>query len=106
MSLDVNRLFLELEKLRKDVNRQAINPEIQVLSLDDLKPILQMVAHARAKYLREFFDMANATDSLPSIAQIQELGRLRATFDELISAAAAFDTAIQREYLDIKPRDA
>lgn len=48
MPIDNNRLLLELEKHRRDLNRAIINPQIPELSLDDLAPLLKLIARARA----------------------------------------------------------
>lgn len=103
MPIDNNRLLLELEKYRREINRAIINPQIPELSLEDLKPVLTMVAHARAAYVLELLEIANVnTDQAPSRDQIQQLRQCRETYDELVAAANAMETVIQRDYLDVK----
>jgi hypothetical protein len=103
MPINNNRLLLELEKHRREINREIINPQFPELSLEDLKPLLTMVAHARAAYVRELLDIANVShDQAPSQDQINQLRRCRETFDELVAAANALETVIQRDYLDVR----
>ncbi len=103
MAIDNNRLLLELEKYRREINRDIINPQIPELQLEDLKPLLTLVAHARAAYLRELLDIAQVTtERLPGQQQIAELRRRRETYDELVAATNALETVIQRDYLDVR----
>ncbi|MFB9885194.1 hypothetical protein [Balneatrix alpica] len=105
MPIDNNRLLLELEKHRRDLNRAIINPQIPELSLDDLAPLLKLIARARAAYVKELFDIAAlAGDELPSREQIAQLKIQRETFDELVAAMNALETCIQRDYLDVKTK--
>ncbi|WP_426416649.1 hypothetical protein [Aestuariirhabdus sp. LZHN29] len=97
-----NRLLMELEKRRRDINRDIINPRVAELCLDDLAPMLTMVANARAEYLGALFDMSTDEGSLPSHTQVAELRQRRETFDELVSAVNALEAVIQRGYLDVK----
>ncbi|RRJ84264.1 hypothetical protein [Aestuariirhabdus litorea] len=99
---DSNRLLLELEKKRRDINRAIINPRIDELSLDDLEPILSMVANARADYLCALFALTTGDTGIPNEDQVEELRLRRQTFDELVSAVNALETVIQRGYLDVK----
>ncbi|TCK05919.1 hypothetical protein [Marinobacterium mangrovicola] len=103
MPVSNNRLLLELEKYRREINREIINPQFPELSLNDLKPLLTMVAHARAAYVRELLDIANVSSTgVPSPDQIKQLKTCRETFDELVTATNALETVIQRDYLDVK----
>ncbi len=103
MTMNNNRLMLELEKVRREINRAVINPMIPELSLDDLKPMLTMVAHARAAYVSELLEIAKLSpDTAPSNDQVKQLRQCRETFDELVSAVNALETVIQRDYLDVK----
>ncbi|MCL6417682.1 hypothetical protein MIB92_18630 [Aestuariirhabdus sp. Z084] len=102
MHTDSNRLLLELEKVRRDINREVINPAIKELSLDSLQPILKMVARARASYVQALFEIAGDEGLDPSQEQIADLKRRRETFDELVAATNALETMVQRSYLDVK----
>lgn len=102
MSTDNNRLLIELEKRIRDLNREIINPTIPALGVDDLTPVMQLVARARATYLAELFAITAAVDEgLPNGDQLNTLRRLRLTYEELLQGAQALETAIQRGYLDV-----
>lgn len=104
MNQDINRLLLELERSMRAINREVINPMIQQLSIDGLRPVLCLVANARARYLKALFDLgASQPDDHPTEAQFAELSRLRQEFEELVAGAQALETAIQRGYLDVLP---
>ena len=105
MPSDNNRMLLELDKVVREINREVINPALPELAVDDLRPVLKMVARARASYLRELLEVATrAADALPTSEQVQRLAELRATFEELLNGAQALETAIQRAYLDVRGR--
>ncbi len=97
-----SRLLVEIEKAIRDVNRGIINPKIKELELTDLTPVLEMVARARGAYLKELIDMASMTSgSLPTTDHIKKLRHLRITYEELVNASSALETAIERGYLDV-----
>ena len=100
--LDVKRLLLQFEKSVREINREEINPEISELKLADLNPLILMVAHARARYLKALFDMANACSSdVPSPEQMSQLKQCRETYEELVDGSKAVEIAIERGYLDV-----
>ncbi len=94
MSTENNRLLLELDKTIREINRRVINPEIPELNLEDLNPVMELVARARSIYLKELFDMASPD-------QLKQLRYLRLSFEELREGAQALEAAIQRGYLDV-----
>lgn len=100
-STDHNRLLLEIEKIRRDVNRAILNPEIPELSIEDFRPIVTMAARARLAYLQELFDIARLDPDVPSHEQIQMLARQREAYEELRAAVNALETAVDRGYLDV-----
>ncbi|GGD10358.1 hypothetical protein [Halopseudomonas salina] len=103
MAIDNNRLLLELEKQRREINRSIINPAIPELSLEELNPLLTMVAQARKNYLCCLADMAKVCQGkAPDSRQVATLRGFRETYDELVSAVNALETAIQRDYLDVR----
>lgn len=103
MSTDNNRLLLELDKHRRDINREIINPRFAELGLDDLKPVLAMVAHARADYVTQLLELATSSGGqAPSQEQVATLRRSRETFDELVAAVNALESLISRDYLEVK----
>jgi hypothetical protein len=104
MNQDTNRLLLELERTMRSTNREVINPQIKELTVDDMRPVLNLVAHARARYLKALFDLgAGVEDGRPSDAQFDALRRLRGEYEELVSGAEALETAIHRGYIDVEP---
>lgn len=103
MSIESNRLLLLWEKTLKDVNREVINPEIDELKIEDLKPVIELVARARADFLKAMFTLSKtATDALPSAEQIEQLRQQRVRYEELAAASRALEVAIERGYLDVK----
>lgn len=102
MSVDVKRLLLEYERAMRDTNKAIINPQIAVLKVSDLEPVLAMVARARAAYLKSLFELADVCPSgLPDESQVAELKTRRDAYDELLKASQALQTAIERGYLDV-----
>ena len=105
---DINRLLLHYEQLYKKSNRDIINPEIEALSTADLEPIVQIVARSRAAYLKYVYELGKkyrdeeSDDSSPSAEELKKLKTLRLRFEELAEGAKAFETCIQRGYLDLK----
>lgn len=103
MDMDNNRLLMQLDKYRREINREVINPEIPELAIEDLKPMLAMVAHARAQYVSELLEIAKlSSEGTPTPEQIRQLKACRETYDELVAAANALEAVIQRGYLDVK----
>jgi len=99
--MDHRRLLLQLEQTRKEINREVINPEIKELSLSDIEPIVEMVARARAEYVGELFALAAASKGKQVPENISRLRELRENFDELVNAANALETMIERGYVDV-----
>ncbi len=102
MNRDNNRLMLQLEQLRRSVNREVINPEFLSLTLDQLTPIVTMVAEARAAYIKAVFDLSAECEGVPCAEQIDGLRVQRLAFTELVDAANALETAIARGYVDVE----
>lgn len=102
MKAPQNRFLLELEKFRYDINHAILKPRINNLSLEQLRPVLTAVAHARADYAETLIKIGNTCkDSPPSDEQIEMLRAKREAFDELVAAANALETIIQRDYVDV-----
>jgi hypothetical protein len=102
MSVDVNRLLIGIEQAVKNVNKDVINPEIDVLKIDQLNPVMKMVAHTRADYIKAIFNIAEQSDGLVSPEETLELRQKREAYEELTSAFQALTTAIERGYLDVE----
>ena len=101
-TIDHNRLLLEIDKTIQELNRKIINPKIPELRLEDLCPVMEMVARARSDYLTKMFDLAASSgDNLPSMEEVEALRDLRKTYEELVEGAKAIEVAIERGYLDV-----
>ena len=96
------RQLLELEQQRRLINRQTINADISLSGVEDIDPILRMVAQVRASYLKALFDLARESDGLPTPVQIETLRDLRESYDELVNASNALETALERGYIDLE----
>ncbi|GAA0791330.1 hypothetical protein [Marinobacterium sediminicola] len=102
MSTDNNRLLLELDRYRREINRDIINPRFPELRMEDLKPVLTMVAHARADFVSQLLELAESgSGEPPAPEQIATLKRSRETFEELVAAVNALESVISRDYLDV-----
>ena len=104
MNQEINRLLMELERIMREINHTAINPEINQLTLDGMRPILSLVANARARYLKALFDLGvshEGANTRPTDEQFAEIHQLRSEYDELMNGAKELETAIQRGYLDV-----
>jgi len=103
---DNNRLLLELERQIREINRETINPVFPHIGIEDISPVMRMVANSRATYLKELFDIGEMSgEAIPSPEQINKLRQLRETYEEMVHATQALETAIQRGYLDVKTRE-
>lgn len=101
----INRMMMHFEHLLRKTNREHINPQIQAISLADLKPIVNVVARCRASYLKHLFELCKKyddSDQLPSTEELCELSELRSRFTDMSEGAKAFETCIQRGYIDLK----
>lgn len=102
MATENRRLLIAIDAEIRDINRAHINPLFQELKLADLTPIIEMVARARAHYLRSLLDIALKTpDGQPSATDIEQLTARRRVYEELVKGTQALETAIEREYLDV-----
>lgn len=102
MGLESSRLLLLLEQTLKEVNCDIIDAEFEKLTIDDLKPVLNLVARTRADYFKELFAVADEfPDALPPADRIEQLKRHRVRYEELVSASQALETAIERNYLSV-----
>ena len=105
MSQDINRMLMEFERSMRSINREVINPEIKELTIDGLRPVIRLIAQARARYLKALFELGDTRQGqqVPDEQQLEELSRLRHAYEEMAQAAQALETAIQRGYLDVRP---
>jgi len=102
---DINRLLLQFDRILRQANREHINPEIEELTVDDLKPLANLVAKSRAIYLKELYTLSkkcDENDTFPSAEELKRLKVLRTRFLELVEGSKSFEVSIQRGYLDLK----
>lgn len=102
---DINRLLLQYQQLYRHANKEYINPEIEELCINDLKPMVELVAKSRATYLKYSYELGKQyfnTDQYPNADELKKLKSLRLRFTELSESAQAFETCIRRGYLDLK----
>lgn len=103
MSIDKNRLIMELDEYRRTVNREQINPTLTKVNIESLSPVVNICAKARAKYIECLMTIAqeeNAEGCNPE--QIEKLRLHRVAYEELVAAANALETVIKRGYVDVK----
>ena len=95
------RHLLALEQKRRTINQETIGPEVLMSAVEDVTPILTMVAEVRAAYLKSLFTLANNRDGMPTPKQIDELRHLRRSYKELVDATNALETAMERGYISV-----
>lgn len=105
MSIDNNRLLMELEQHRREINKDTINPAFREMAFETLEPVLTICAQARSSYIECLMTIANdQQDSAPSSKQIEQLKQHRVAYEELVRAANALETVIERGYVDVTPK--
>ena len=102
MPIDHNRFLMEQDKLRREINREVMNPAFSTLGRSELEPLLRVVANARLGYIKQLMEVARSGNGNIDAAQIAELRRCRETFQELVEGANALETIIERGYLDVE----
>ncbi len=102
---DQNRLLLEIDRIRKNLNKEIIDPMIPKLKIEDLTPVIKLVAQIRAAYLKELFAISTTvSDGIPAQDQIQRLRGFRIAYEEFSAGAQAMETAIERGYLEVEEK--
>lgn len=103
MTIERNRLIMELEEHRRTVNREKINLSLAGLEMDTLSPVVRVCATARAQYIDCLMNIANSEgDETCTTEQIDSLKQHRVAYEELVAAANALETVIKRGYVDVK----
>ncbi|MFK8030004.1 MAG: hypothetical protein AB8G18_07165 [Gammaproteobacteria bacterium] len=97
------RLLMHFCDSISEINRSIINPVVAPLTLEKLAPVMSMVARARADYLKALFEQTVEAGNEVDIAQVDvsNLRRARERYEELIAAANAMETMIERGYLEV-----
>jgi len=105
MDSKIKRILMQFKQLVKKINRARINPTIEELAIDDLNPLVDLVARSRANYLSELYSLSKKyenSDELPSAEEFKKLRTYRKRFIELSDGAKSFEISIERGYLDLK----
>ena len=103
MSRDSSRLIMELDKYRREINREKINPTLDTVDMNVLSPVVRICAKARASYIECLMGIAeDDSGDLCSSAQIDQLRQHRLAYEELVEAANALETVVKRGYVDVK----
>ena len=101
MSRYNNRLLLELDKFRRELNRETISPLFENINVETFAPIAKTCAKARADYVNCLIGItSNEKEGVPDQKQIDQLRQFRIAYEELVSAANAMETVIERGYVD------
>ncbi len=95
------RHLLMLEQKRRTINQETIGPEVSMSTMDDITPILTMVAEVRAAYLKSLCELAENRDGMPTSKEIENLSQLRRSYTELVDATNALETALERGYIEV-----
>ncbi len=104
MDKNINRLIMQFEQLMKTANREQINPKIDELTIENLNPIVNLVARSRAEYIEQLYSLCKKyedKEEFPSTEEMQKLRAYRLRFEELADGSKAIETSIQRGYLDL-----
>ncbi len=105
MDNDAKRLLMRFEQMLRAANREVINPEIDNMSLEGLRPMVDLVARTRARYIKFLWALSkkyDGSESFPSDEEMKKLSALRSRYLELADGAKSVEICIERGYLDIK----
>ena len=101
MPRDNSRLIMELDKYRRDINREKINPSLAPANMEKLLPVVNLCANARSDYITCLLELAQkSAEGSCTVQQIEKLRQHRVAYEELVAAANALETVIERGYVD------
>lgn len=104
--MENSRFLIKFDQALKKINREQINPILPPLNMEQLDPVIGLVARARAAYLKDLFALANAvTEGLPARDQTESLRQHRKIYEELVAGVKALETAMERGYLEVQDGD-
>lgn len=100
-----NRLILELERTIRETNHEVMAPALPGVTLDGLRPLLTLVATARADYLSALLGLTADADERHRLSpdRLETLRGLRLVYEELVAGAQALEHAVARGHLDVGP---
>jgi hypothetical protein len=104
MPVENKRLLVALEQAMKEITRDTINPLFPELSITDIKPIMNVIALARANYVTELFKISemNNDEQQLTAQMVNKLRSDRLVFVELLEAYKVLDTSIEHGFLDVE----
>ena len=99
VSVEVRRLFTELEHNIKAINREKISAKTGGVSKEAFMNVAVTVASLRASYLTKVISMQDR-ESL-SADDISSLRGMRIAFEEALEGYNALQHALKRQYLQL-----
>ena len=96
------RFLMTFERAVQEANREAINPKLPPLKVENVVPLMATVARLRARYLQLAFDVCDKNGKItPNSEQISSLKETRLEYEEMLKAAQELEHCVNRGYVDI-----
>lgn len=96
------RFLMTFERAVQEANREAINPKLPPLKVENVVPLMAAVARLRARYLQLAFDLCEKNGAAPpNPEQITDLKKARLAYEEMLKAAQELEHCVNRGYVDI-----
>lgn len=86
-----------------EANKEIISRKLGDLHRENFLRLAVKVAEARTEYVRLAMELARG-EGLPRPVDVERLGALRTTYDELVAAFEAMERIVERGYLSL-PRN-
>lgn len=101
--LEHKRLLIEIDRLMREINHNTLTPFFPDLNLEEIEPLIHMVAKARGKYLQELFHLSKLEQQGKNISpdDAKNLRFNRLVYEELVYASKALETALKRGYIEV-----
>ena len=100
--MSVQRLLQQFEHDITGVNQKYISDVAGDIGSEELLQIGSKIASCRAQYIKLAIEMSRADDSDISDAMVDQMGRQRLRYDELMLSFAALRHALERGYIVVK----
>lgn len=96
------RFLMTFERAVQEANREAINPKLPPLKVENVVPLMATVARLRARYLQLAFEVCDKNGKItPNSEQISSLKETRLEYEEMLKAAQELEHCVNRGYVDI-----
>ena len=96
------RFLMTFERAVQEANREAINPKLPPLKVENVVPLMATVARLRARYLQLAFEVCDKNGKIPpNSEQISRLKETRLEYEEMLKAAQELEHCVNRGYVDI-----